>query len=144
MSEKTAWIVGQGEYSDYCVEAVFTIRERALAYAAHLAHMSSTWGTLTIQSAPMDPTAIARGRLAIEIRIDLDSGEIDWEWAHVYPIDANGRVKVGWNNYRDLGEMRKAHYEPVLRVCVEYKPGRNYAKIAGEYRAKWLASGTCR
>ena len=127
------WMVTRGDYSDYRVLAVFTSQDAACAYAARRAVVSELgfWSNDTVRVEPIeiDPVADSEAgyHAVVEVRMDIKTGNIVW-------MRFDRRI-----HGHTVGETYRPWLGSDLYTIIEYQPHADYAKIAGERRAQWLA-----
>lgn len=123
MDEKVIWAVSSGEYSDYRVNAVFSTKEKAEAYAARfnklVRHRSDEYG---VEEYPLDPEMPEEGLSC---------------W--LVFIEANGDIKrVDESGYSFDSTICRIHGGGWSVRC--FARDREHAiKIAGERRQEEIA-----
>jgi hypothetical protein len=129
----TIYIVTNGSYSDYHIEAVFSTKAAAEAWLAEAQESSGFSADLPqIEEWPLDERAGEILRTAWRCGIRLDSGEFYGE----EPLRALGKPQERTATVEE--------YPPQLPafggVClvISYVSAEHARKLAVEYRQKWL------
>lgn len=127
----TVYVVTDGDYSDYRIEAVFSTQEKAEAYIARRGEHSEWFG----------------GRVE---QYDLDNMDTDWlagrvkcwdvwmkvESADVYKVDLHDG-----DPQNDMEMPRLYEGQVNFCICVLADTQERAVKVAMERRSVWLANG---
>ena len=146
------WMVTEGDYSAYRVLAVFTDHDAACAYAAKRRVMPGPYDyegdPVRIERVEIDPAGIADGdySAAVVVTMDVDTGDIREMRVYRAARRLGGRLQIDSPSSYDgmdgrwAGETWHQWGSPRgLHTIIAYSPNADYAKIAGERRAQWLA-----
>lgn len=131
MSEKVVYLVTSGEYSDYRVNAAFTDREAAEAYAEWLNGPDpGHYGIADVEEYALDEPTPTTGRWCIGGPYeDWDAGDVD-------------ALGAGWWN-EDSSEKTHAHRDGGGGIWIAaYGKDRDRALRSGRNLARSIKAGT--
>lgn len=136
MAEKDiVYVVTSGEYSDYCIRAVFSSREGAEEYtknAGEIGHKTWAEDTVNIEEWNLDNEAEAKMLSVYREGLMLDDGSVKEVYAYEdFVVDFGGRID-------QLGDRVPAFDDrPIVRVSSTVSAEHAH-KLAAEARQKWL------
>lgn len=127
---KTAYVVTQGEYSDYSIIGVFLTREEAEAFTGGY-DRDDPCGWYGIEEYPIGGPEGVRIRTVYWCRINLKDGQIPRTGESVQLFDSSERATT----------IRGPNYD--WEIIVESAVSKDHAiKVAIEARQKWLREKT--
>lgn len=120
--KKLVFVVTQGCYSDYHIEAIFSKFDYAKAFKDNLPHSSDA----SIEEWDLDEKAGFTERVLYNCSMNKKTGEIETEWP--FKEMASPRARAG--NYHDI-------YKDTIRTS-SFVSQKHARKLAVEARQKWL------
>lgn len=128
------FVVTSGEYSDYCIEAVFSTREKAELYIENYGD-NSPWVCMEIKVYNLDEgvSHISKGKLAYKVWMELN-GDLYDDLSVISPEGFGGEfIEVQKSAYRERKGL-----SPLISAVVLAKSEEHAIRRVNDWRREYL------
>ena len=146
MTDKTVWVVEQGEYSDYRVVGVFSSKENAqqIAYAIN-ARPDGKWNTndpATVAEWTLDPGVheLRQGFTPFLVNMREDGTVERCDRWDISGYELAGYVRM-WRRQQAPAYRGNTDKPDILQALIWARNNEHAVKITNEHRTRMIASG---